>query len=110
MSNSGGEELLTRFPNSCSKNRALPPICESPHSKPSKCNPTFSKEEHVIAPLAKLLDWSSIQAAVLMMPANDLNSKLEKAIQFLSGPDFIPAQSAPAQVQFNGSLDFTFTT
>src|SRR4051812_48961587 len=45
-----------------------------------------------------------------MMPAHDLDSKLEEAIQFLSGPDFIPAQSAPAQVQFNGSLDFTFTT
>jgi pimeloyl-ACP methyl ester carboxylesterase len=64
----------------------------------------------VIAPLAKLLDWSSIQTAVLMMPAHDLNSKLEEAIQFLSGPDFFPAQSAPAQVQCNGSLDFTFTT
>jgi pimeloyl-ACP methyl ester carboxylesterase len=52
----------------------------------------------MIAPLAKLMDWSSIQAAVLMMPAHDLNSKLEEAIQFLNGPDFIPAESQPAQV------------
>src|SRR5262245_31008973 len=46
----------------------------------------------MIAPLAKLMDWSSVQAAALMMPANDLNSKLEEAIQFLKGPDFIPAE------------------
>ena len=64
----------------------------------------------MIAPLAKLMDWSSIQAAVLMMPANDLNSKLGEAIQFLKGPDFIPTESQPAQVDFNGALHFTFPT
>ena len=64
----------------------------------------------MIAPLAKLMDWSSIQAAVLMMPANDLNSKLEEAIQFLKGPDFVPTDSPPAQVEFNGALHFTFPT
>jgi dienelactone hydrolase len=64
----------------------------------------------MIAPLAKLLDWLSMQAASLMMPANDLDSKLEEAIQFLKGPDFIPADSQPAQVEFNGALHFAFPT
>jgi hypothetical protein len=64
----------------------------------------------MIAPLAKLMDWLSIQAATLMMPANDLNSKLEEAIQFLKGPNFIPAESQPARVEFNGTLHFIFPT
>src|SRR3989441_7500438 len=64
----------------------------------------------MIAPMAKLMDWSAVQAATLMMPANDLNSKLEEAIQFLKGPDFIPTDSQPAQVEFNGSLHFRFPT
>jgi len=64
----------------------------------------------MIAPLAKLLDWSSIQAATLMMPANDLNSKLEEALQFLKGPDFIPAESQPAHIEFDGALRFSFPT
>jgi hypothetical protein len=72
------------------------------------CN--SAKEQHVIAPLAKLLDWLSMQAATLMMPADDLDSKLEEAIQFLKGPDFIPAESQPAQVEFNGALHFVFPT
>jgi pimeloyl-ACP methyl ester carboxylesterase len=64
----------------------------------------------MIAPLAKLMDWSAIQVSSLMMSANDLNSKVEEAIQFLKGPDFIPAESQPAQVEFNGALHFTFPT
>lgn len=64
----------------------------------------------MIAPLAKLMDWSSIQAATLMMPVNDLDSKLEEALQFLKGPGFIPTDSQPAQVEFNGDLHFTFLT
>ena len=64
----------------------------------------------MIAPLAKLMDWSAVQAAALMMSADDLNSKLEEAIQFLKAPDFIPADSRPAQVEVNGALHFTFPT
>src|SRR5215510_2480150 len=64
----------------------------------------------MLAPLAKFLDWSSIQAATLLMPADDLNSKLEEAIQFLKGPDFIPADSQPALVEFKSALHFTFPT
>jgi hypothetical protein len=51
------------------------------------------------------MDWSSMQAAVLMMPANDLSSKLEEAIQFLQGPDFIPTESQPAQVIPTAKID-----
>jgi hypothetical protein len=64
----------------------------------------------MIAPLAKFMDWSSVQAATLMMPSNDLNSKLDEALQFLKGPDFIPAESQPAQVEFDGALHFRFPT
>jgi len=64
----------------------------------------------MIVPLAKLMDWSAVQAAALMMSADDLNSKLEEAIQFLKAPDFIPADSRPAQVEVNGALHFTFPT
>jgi hypothetical protein len=32
---------------------------------------------------------------------NERDLKLEQAVQFLNGPDFIPAESQPAQVEFN---------
>ncbi|HLH54230.1 MAG TPA: alpha/beta fold hydrolase [Verrucomicrobiae bacterium] len=64
----------------------------------------------MIAPLARFLDWSAIQAVTLMMPAQSGNPRLEKAIEFLKSPDFIPADSQPAQVEFNGLLDFHFPT
>lgn len=64
----------------------------------------------MIAPLAKLIDWSAIQAVALMLPANAGNPRLEEAIQFLKGPDFVLTDSQPAQVEFNGSLHFTFPT
>lgn len=66
----------------------------------------------MIAPLAKFLDWSAIQYVALMMPANTFtrNPRLEEAAQFLQGPDFIPVESQPAQVEFNGPLDFRFPT
>ena len=36
----------------------------------------------MIAPLAKLMDWSAIQAVTLMMPANAHNdSRLEEALR-----------------------------
>ena len=61
----------------------------------------------MIAPLAKLLDWLAIQLvwgrrtrSLLKLGANP---RLEEAIQFLKSPDFIPAQSAPAQLEFDQS-------
>ena len=56
------------------------------------------------------MDWSAIQVMTLMMPANEHNPRLEEAIQFLKGPDFVPTDSQPAQVEFNGSLHFRFPT
>jgi pimeloyl-ACP methyl ester carboxylesterase len=55
----------------------------------------------MIAPLAKLIDWSVIQATTLREPpADGRNPRLEEALQFLNGPDFIPAESQPARVEF----------
>jgi dienelactone hydrolase len=56
------------------------------------------------------MDWSAIQLLTLMAPVDDLGSKLEEAVQFLNGPDFVHAESSPAQVEFNGSIHFTFPT
>jgi len=64
----------------------------------------------MIAPLAKLMDWSAIQAVALMMPANVANLRLEEALGYLKGPEFIPDDSQPAQVEFNGSLHSRFPT
>ena len=65
----------------------------------------------MIAPLAKFLDWSAIQAVTLMMPSDFTQPpRLEEALEFLKGPEFIPDDSQPAQVEFNGSLHFRFPT
>jgi pimeloyl-ACP methyl ester carboxylesterase len=64
----------------------------------------------MIAPLAKLMDWSAIQVMTLMMPAKEYDWRLEEAVQFLNGPDFVPMDSQPAQVEFKDSLHFRFPT
>jgi hypothetical protein len=65
----------------------------------------------MIAPLAKLMDWSAIQIVAMMMPADAFdNPRLTEALQFLNGPDFVLTDSEPAQVEFNGSLHFRFPT
>src|SRR6266496_2467680 len=62
----------------------------------------------MMAPLEKLIDWSAIQLMTLMMPAHEHNPRLEEAVQFLKGPDFVPTDSQPAQVEFNGPVHFRF--
>ena len=63
----------------------------------------------MIAPLAKYLDWWAIQFLTRMLPpALGSNPRLEEAIQFLNGPDFIPAESSPAQIKFEGPKHFHF--
>ena len=69
----------------------------------------------MIAPLAKLLDWLAIQLVWGRRARSFLklgaNPRLEEAIQFLKSPDFIPAQSAPAQLEFDQSgRHFRFPT
>jgi len=56
----------------------------------------------MIAPLAKLIDWLSIQKDFRGMPPIDGGSlRLEEALQFLKGVDSNPAESQPARVEFN---------
>ncbi len=64
----------------------------------------------MIAPLAKLQDWLAIQAVTVMTPAKKRNPKLEEALQFLKGPNFLPAESQSAHLEFSGRLDFHFST
>jgi pimeloyl-ACP methyl ester carboxylesterase len=61
----------------------------------------------MIAPFAQFIDWSVLQIAYAMLPQsiwreaeNERDLKLEQAVQFLNGPDFIPAESQPAQLNF----------
>jgi pimeloyl-ACP methyl ester carboxylesterase len=68
----------------------------------------------MIAPLAKLIDWCAIQVTSRRVPKIDnLNLRLDEALHFLKGSDFIPAESKPAQIQFNphnAGLHFLFPT
>ena len=74
----------------------------------------------MIASLAKFIDWSALQALSLPLEiqlrlGRGLSAKgpaldLDQALQFLNGPDFIPAESRPAQIKFDGPLHFRFPT
>jgi dienelactone hydrolase len=67
----------------------------------------------MIAPLAKCIDWSALQLAYVVAPlrhAPKQRWKLEEALEFLNGPDFIPAASNAAQIEFDGRRDFKFPT
>lgn len=67
----------------------------------------------MIAPLAKFIDWSALQmaaAVVGLRHAPRPKWQLEEALEFLNGPDFIPAASDPAQVEFDGPRNFKFPT
>jgi pimeloyl-ACP methyl ester carboxylesterase len=61
----------------------------------------------MIAPLAKFIDWSVLQIGYTILPqstwresVNERDLKLEQAVQFLNGSDFIPSESRPAQLDF----------
>ncbi len=71
----------------------------------------------MIAPLAKFIDWSATQFwwalrlnSLRKWNAATANSRLEEAIQFLNGPDFLPPESRPARVEFSDRLHFHFPT
>jgi Alpha/beta hydrolase domain containing 18 len=67
----------------------------------------------MIAPLAKFIDWSVLQMAyafVGLRHAPKPKWKLEEALEFLNGPDFIPAASEPARIEFDGPRHFKFPT
>jgi pimeloyl-ACP methyl ester carboxylesterase len=67
-------------------------------------------QKRMLAPLAKLMDWSAIQLVAMMKPARELNPRLEEALQYLKGPNLVPADSQPARVEFNGCVHFRFPT
>ena len=61
----------------------------------------------MIAPLAILLDWLAIQLrwaprcrSLLKLQGSACGPRLEEAIRFLNGPDFVPAESLPARLEF----------
>jgi len=58
------------------------------------------------------MDWLAVQASTLKLPANFYtnNPRLGKALEFLNGPELIPKESRPAQVEFSGLRDFRFPT
>ena len=64
----------------------------------------------MIAPLAKFIDCSALQVAYAIGLRSVPKSKwkLEEALEFLNGPDFIPAASDPAQIEFDGPRHFKF--
>jgi len=66
----------------------------------------------MIASLAKFIDWSVLQVvyAIALRAAPESKWKLEEALEFLNGPDFIPAASDPAQIEFDGPRHFKFST
>ena len=67
----------------------------------------------MIAPLAKFIDWSGLQMAYAVVGLRHVPRpkwKLEEALEFLNGPDFIPAASAPARIEFDGPRHFQFST
>jgi pimeloyl-ACP methyl ester carboxylesterase len=65
----------------------------------------------MIASLAKLIDWSALQLSSLPRPPfSDPDLGVEEALKFVGGPGFIPAESQPAQVEFDGPLHFRFPT
>jgi hypothetical protein len=67
----------------------------------------------MIAPLARFIDWSVLQmasAVVGLKHAPKPKWQLEEALEFLNGPDFIPAASNAAQIEFDGLRDFKFPT
>jgi dienelactone hydrolase len=67
----------------------------------------------MIAPLAKFIDWSVIQMASVVVGLRHAPKpkwKLEEALEFLNGPDFLPAASEPARMEFDGPRHFKFPT
>jgi dienelactone hydrolase len=67
----------------------------------------------VIAPLARLIDWSALQMAYVVAPlrhAPESKWRLAEALEFLNGPDFFPVASEPARIEFDGQRHFRFPT
>jgi hypothetical protein len=56
----------------------------------------------MIAPLANFIDWYFLQVAAMLPSIRKCargDSELTEAIEFLNGPNFIPAESNPAELE-----------
>jgi hypothetical protein len=65
----------------------------------------------MIAPVAKFIDWHFLQGAAMLpsfLKCARGNSKLTEAVEFLNGPNFIPAESKPAELEFSSNIHFYF--
>lgn len=65
----------------------------------------------MIAPLAKFIDWSALQAAAMLPSIRKCargDSRLTEAVEFLNGPDFIPAENNSAGLEFISKIHFKF--
>ena len=65
----------------------------------------------MIAPLAKFIDWYSLQVAAILPSIRKCargDSQLTEAVEFLNGTNFIPAESKPAELGFKSETHFTF--
>lgn len=63
----------------------------------------------MIAPLAKFIDWSALQIAYVAAPLRhgpEPQWRLAEALDLLNGPDFMPAASDPARMEFDGQRHF----
>src|SRR6266496_5555994 len=61
--------------------------------------------------LAKSIDWHALQVAATFPSVRKCargDSKLTEAVEFLNGPNFIPAESKPAELEFTSKIHFTF--
>ncbi len=86
----------------CYDCKNAPASIASAESNESVAGRPIPNSRQMIAPLAKFIDWSAIQAVSVMMPSDSMqHPRLEEALEFLKGPEFIPDESLPARVEFD---------
>jgi pimeloyl-ACP methyl ester carboxylesterase len=69
----------------------------------------------MLRPLAKFIDWYTLQVfwthrLVTIRKWGAGGAKLTEALEFLSGSNFIPTESKPAELEFKSKIHFTFPT
>ena len=58
--------------------------------------------DQMLSALAKALDWAAIQVLSRRIPSTGSGGlRIDEALEFLNGTNFIPAQSEPAQIEFD---------
>jgi len=65
----------------------------------------------MIAALAKFIDWYFLQVAAMLPSIRKCargDAKLAEAVEFLNGPNFIPAESEAAEPEFTSNIHFRF--